>query len=267
MTLFITHARRDVQIVVADRKVTGKHGSESAYKIFLYVNMKQRYRFAATYTGLSKYEKHSTVDWLMDSLPNHLGLDVDIGNGISSFTEYCTEYFNNIRGINTKQKALTIVLCGSYTRLDKKLLQLIETPFTTVISNHVDKTGRQINKVLNHFSAYSARLFKPDANITLCRGDLETADRHYSKEFRSVCRLLRKNISYRAKIQILTEYVRTVASQSKTVGKDVLGIALPRGENIVVGFDFHEDNKNLTYTMPHFVSADGSKMVNFKTGI
>lgn len=83
MTLFIASATADAQVIVADRRITdlrtGKVYGDSTYKIFLYANGRQRYRFGVAFTGLAHLGSISTIDWLMETLPKVMDLDTDIG--------------------------------------------------------------------------------------------------------------------------------------------------------------------------------------------
>ena len=174
----------------------------------------------------------------------------------------CTRRFSAIKTLPLKYQGVTIVFCGSYNKFGPHTSVTERVPFTTIISNCIDKIGRQINSVSRAFSAFSARLFKPKSRITLCRGDLATASL-YSKEFLYLRRLFRRNHSYKTKIKIAVDYIRTVASRSHTVGLDILGLALLENGS-AEGFDYHVDEDTLVNTMPHFVSADGLRVTNFK---
>lgn len=266
MTLFIASAKGDAQLIVADRRITdsrtGKVYDDSAYKIFLYENRRQGYRFGVAFTGLSHLDNVSTLDWLMATLPKVMNQDNDIGIAITAFTSECTNRFKAITTLPIRYKGITIVFCGRYNKFGPHVSLTEQVPFLTIISNCVDKIGRQINSVSNDFAAFSSRLLKPKSHITLCRGDLSSASR-YPKEFMQVRRLFRRDLSHKTKIRIAIDYIRTVASRSHTVGLDVLGLALLKNGN-AEGFDYHVDENNIVRTMPHFVSADGTILTNFK---
>ncbi len=267
MTLIIASATHEEQIIVADRLITdaysGKIYDKEHYKIVVFHNPYQNYQFAAAFTGLAELNNESTVNWLMDTLPKVMTPDVNAGDGITAFTHACTERFRKIRKIPTRFRGATFVFCGAYYgQVGNKGINS-NVPFVSITSNSVDKTGRQVNSVSNEFRSFSARLLKEKSNISLCRGDLVNAGRH-NTELRALFRILRKKVSHKAKLELVTQYIRKVSKTSGSVGKDILGIAFT--ETGWEGFDYHIDEDKLHVTMPHYISADGSRMTNFKAG-
>lgn len=267
MTLIIASATHEEQIVVADRLITdaytGKMYDDEHYKIVVFHNAYQNYKFAAAFTGLAVLDHEPTVDWLMNTLPKVMPPHVNAGDGITAFNNACTERFSKLRKIPEKFRGTTFLFCGTYHgQVESKPINA-DIPFVSITSNSVDKIGRQIDTVSNEFHSFSARLFREKSSIRLCRGDLVNAGRH-TAELRGLFRILRKKVTHKAKVQAATQYIRKVSQTSSCVGGDILGIAfrLSRWE----GFDYHADDERHHVTMPHYVSADGSRMTNFKAG-
>jgi len=268
MTLLIASARHDAQFIVGDRRITdlqtGKVIDDSTYKIFLYVNLRQRYRFGVAFTGLAHLGNASTIDWLMRILPKAMDSQSEISRAIPAFISECTNRFQAITTLQRQHKGLTVIFCGSYNKFGSNRSVTENIPFTTIISNCVDRNFKQINSVSSDFTGRSHRLFKPEARYTTCRGDLQSAT-PYLKEFKRMSRLFRKQkqLSHQTRIKIAADYIRAVASHSDTVGMDILGLAILKDGNSE-GFDYHVDESNLVQTMPHCVSAGGQILTNFK---
>lgn len=267
MTLIIASATHQEQILVADRLITdansGNVYDERHYKIVVFRNRRQNYEFAAAFTGLAALDNESTVDWLMDILPKVMTPSVNAGDGITAFNRACTVRYSKIGQIPFKWRGTTFIFCGwYYGQLENKSINA-KIPFVSITSNAIDKIGRQINSVSREFSSFSTRLFKNKSGIRLCRGDLISAGRHTS-ELRNLFRILRRDVSHKAKVQFATQYIRQVSLSSKSVGSDILGVAFT--ESGCECFDYHIDDNNCYVTMPHFVSADGARMTNFRGG-
>ena len=267
MTLIVASATHKEQIIVADRLITdaysGKVYDDEHYKIIVFHNPYQNYKFAAAFTGLAALDYEPTVDWLMNTLPKVMTPQVNAGDGITAFNNACTERFSKLRKIPEKFRGTTFLFCGTYYgQIENKPINSI-IPFVSITSNSVDNIGRQINSVSKEFRSFSARLFKKKSSIRLCRGDLITAGRH-TPELRGLFRILRKQVTHKAKVQAATQYIRKVSQASTSVGGDILGIAFTSSG--WEGFDYHIDDKRHHVTMPHYVSADGSRMTNFKAG-
>lgn len=264
MTLLIASATTDIQLVVADRRITnsatGKIISGVFYKIIYYHNPGQNYQFGVAFTGLAEVQNVSTADWLMKALPKAMDLYTDPKFAITRLALECTTVFAKLSGIPSQYRGLTLVLCGWYNEYGA-LPYFKRVPFLAIVSNCIDEGGRQTNNVSLEFKAFSTRLLKPKSRITVCRGNLRAASR-YKGHFRQLVRYLRRNISHQAKVRLAAEYIRLVANPSGTIGPDILGLAL-LNNGMAEGFDYHIDKNDLVKTMPHFVSATGATATNF----
>jgi len=261
MTLLIGYIDHNSQIVVADRRLSYGNGimkDDEAYKMINYVNRKQRYTFTAAYTGLAESGTFKTLEWFMKVLPKTLTSDKDVKLGIDTLTSECSKIIGSLP-LSQDQRSLTFLLCGRYNRYGRQPSLYEAIPFLTIISNCADEHGKQISFVSPKFNAYSARLLKRTGHMTVCRGDLASAN---AKDFLKLRRLIRKNINHKAKVHLAVDYIRSVAGNSKAVGKNILATALlPKGFS--EGFEFPEDQNKATRTMPHLVSASGTCLTNF----
>ena len=266
MTLIVASAQHGTQFVVADRRVTRQSSGilvdDWTYKILQYWNAQQGYQFLVAYTGLAELSGRSTLDWFMQSLPEVFDSTTEIAHAIAAFPDECEKELAHIRTLPPKNKGLTIVLCGRYNRYGPDMRTPEYIPFVAVISNCIDQFGRQTSQVSHKLRAHSARLVRPKAHITLCRGDLVSASKH-TREFSQACRLIRRPVSYKAKVLIAADYIRRVADTSKTVGKNLLGAALLEPWHSEA-FDFPENTAVVTKTMPHLIFANGTQFTDFK---
>jgi len=264
MTLLIASATQNEQIIAADRLLTDirtqNKYSDSAYKIIQYINPIRGYKFAIAYTGLAVIGRQPTSEWLLDILPQVMPSNTYVGNGITNLTIECTRRFREIRNIPLQYKGITFVLCGQYQGTVGNNNTIRNIPFVSIISNSIDARGRQINKVSREFYAFEKRILDSKSYFHICRGDLVTAGKSI-KELHQLYRLLRKKLPYKAKVRSMATYIRKQAKKSKTIGNDILGLAII--DTGAEAFDYHDRNNNPSVTMPHIAWADGAKLTNF----
>ena len=267
MTLIMCSAQRDFQFMVADRRITipatGALVDDWAYKILQYKNRRQGYEFLIGYTGLARLGAKSTMEWLTESLPTVFDQGADIYCAINAFPDECQRQLARISSLQPAEKALTLVLCGRYNRFGPDPRAPEYTPFAAVISNCTGQHARQTGYVTPEFRAYSKRLLRPKQPPILLRyGDLRTA-RQFAREFKQAFRLMRKPLSYKAKVDIAIAHIREIADTTNTVGANVLGAALLQ-PGVSEAFDFPEDADIMTKTMPDVIYADGTQFTGFK---
>lgn len=269
MTLIIAYAGHDGQFLVADRRISdhisGRVFDDQSYKILNYVNIPQHYQFSVAYTGLAEWNNFRTIDWLIANLPRHLKNDTDVGKGINSFALGCTNQFKQMHSLALQHKALTLILCGRYNLYGSHPTARKHIPFLCMISNCMERDGRQSNVVSPEFTILENHIRQPSDYMIVCRGDLASASRH-SKTFILTRRIMRwTKVSIQFKVRLAMRYIRKVASNSITVGEDVLAIAYPK-KGFAEGFEFPKNEKKATRTMPHMVSSGGAVLTNFLVG-
>jgi len=253
--------------MVADRRIcipsTGQVIDDWAYKILQYWNRQQGYEFLVGYTGLAQLRRQTTSEWLAQSLPKVFNESTHIDRAIDAFPAECARELACITSLSLSEKALTILLCGRYNRFGPDLRNPDYIPFAAVISNCTDERGRQTSHVTPAVRAYSKRLLRPkQPPITLRYGDMRAALPH-ADDFKQAYRLMRKQLSHKAKVDIAVRHIRRVAESTNTVGKNVLGAALLE-PGTSEGFDFPEDTDVATKTMPDVICADGTQFTDFK---
>lgn len=266
MTLIIGSATQDCQFILADRRIidmrTGNIYDDESYKIVIYQNPYQNYAFAIGYTGLAVIGSENTVDWLMNFLPKVFDKSTFIYDAITNFNNATETLFRSITSLEPKYKAITFVLTGIYNP-NKYNLSIQEfIPFLAIISNSIDERGKQIQEVSGEFSPFSTRILKPKNSITVCRGNLNAAQRHI-KELRQMFRYIRRSVPCKSRVKLGVNFIKCVASDTDTIGKDVIGVAIISIDDYL-GFDFPGDEYNEIRTMPPLVSASGTAMKNFK---
>lgn len=268
MTLIIAHSSPEAQILVADRLITNAYTSQvlndKSYKLFQYRNTAQDYVFGAAYTGLAKVGGESTIDWLMDLLPRAMPPEKEIGLAFNSFAGECSTKFSAIQGIAPYLKATTFVFCGRFNVFSPE--NEPPCPFVAIVSNCVDKHGRQVAAVASDFKIlkWARPHFDPTKRptTTLCRGDLVSAS-VYGATFKKVKKQMHAHISPESKVRLAVQYIKLVAESSNTVGPDVLSLCLyANGESS--GGECPKWKHQTTRTMPHLVMASGASATNFQ---
>lgn len=263
MTLIIYSAKKDIQLIVVDRRLTnaltGKALDEESYKLISFNNSRQRYRCLVSLTGLASLNGGvSTINWLATALPETMGERLTPGVGLENLAQVFSDKWGSLR-IRQKWKNTSVVFVG--------YRQIEEPPFvhcfTAVISNFqkIDSVGNP-----KQFGTFSLSIVgSTPTNETEfysigCFGDRSAASQLKDRLNRTI-RILRKCKTYPPQIRVATQFIQQVAYRRKhgTVGNRLLWAAQGPAIQVVCGSSPLEPEKNGTIrrAMPYVVDARG----------
>lgn len=261
MTLIVAAGNHDQFIQISDRRfsIDGKISNDESNKAI--VLFCANARLSIGFTGLAKYKKFITQEWLLKSINECGPPDYTAENIVKRFTLRATKDFNElpeIKYLSREHKRLSIMFTGFLNHHEPPLGAL------AVVSNFQNLDQGTMDGLADpEFRVFFREEMRPNNGKISLFAHIGTLPPIPEELRQKVVELVKNRKPSQAIVSKLAEIFRILSDHPQacnTIGKQLMSVVIPRSKESGVECNYHSEKVSFESFMPDQIYAVSSKL-------